>query len=115
MLETWLEAKGQIVIENGSFVKIYGNDALLQRTRNRVARWANEFEYDTTGVDWLDLAEADTIRIRAVLKAYIEDDSEFIAEATNINLVRNSENRVVKITFDATATGGQLLPVEVEV
>ena len=112
---TWQEKNGNIVYENGTFKEISGTAALVQRTRNRVARWVDEFEYDGEGVNWLDLFEADILRIRAVLKAYIESDSDYIESVTDIEIERDSANRTAKVTFSAKTTGGEILPVTVEV
>jgi len=110
---TFQENNGQIVIENGTFKTITGEAALKQRTKNRIARWVDEFKYDTTGVNWIDISEADIVRIRAILKEYIESDTEFIESVSDINIERDSSVRKIKVTFNAKTTGGELLQIEV--
>ena len=110
-LKTWKLKDRDLVFNNGNFVEITDNDALVQRLENRLKLWKGEFEYlPNEGIDYLDLfnSKRSEKQIAAVLKAELLKDP-YITSVPQFDITLNRSTRVLSGTFKAK---GNLGPVE---
>jgi hypothetical protein len=97
-----------VIFQANTIDTISGQDAVVQRIRNRIALWSGEFFINPDdGFDWLDVFNANP-RPRGLedaLKLYIEAD-EYIIQVLEIRATVDRANRKSEIYFEALTNGG---------
>lgn len=110
------EATGDLVFENGNFVLIYDDDALIQRLRIRLqdvkGNWFRNTEY---GTDWFGsiLGKQSNVVRRAEIRRVLRE-TDGIRSVTRLELEFTSNIRDLVIDFTVLKTDGLSLDVRFE-
>jgi len=98
--------------ENNTFKTIEGVEAIIQRIKNKILLWTDEWFLNIEdGFDWEDTLSnpAEEIVLEDLLRAYIQSDI-FIDIVTEISVKINRGLRKTDITFSAITVDGD--PIE---